>query len=46
MKRFRCNKCNYEFYPRAKDKEEAPFRCPYCGKEGSVVEKRHILEEI
>jgi DNA-directed RNA polymerase subunit RPC12/RpoP len=43
---FKCTKCKYEFKPRGKDKQEPPKRCPYCGTEGSVTEKRHILEEI
>ena len=31
MTEFQCNSCAYRF-----DSERAPFRCPFCGKEGSV----------
>ncbi len=31
MPKFQCEKCSYEF-----DKDEAPSKCPYCDKEGSI----------
>lgn len=44
--KFRCTKCKYEFFPLNKDRT-APFaRCPYCGTEGTIVEKKHVLSEL
>lgn len=40
-----CSKCGYTFFPRG-DKDEVPFRCPYCSEEGAVSEIKHILEEL
>jgi len=44
-RKLHCSKCGYTFYPRG-SKEEVPFRCPYCGKEGTLSEVKHVLEEI
>lgn len=44
-KKLYCSKCGYTFYPRA-EKQEIPFRCPYCSEEGTVSEVKHILEQI
>ncbi|MBW2992737.1 hypothetical protein KY345_05980 [Candidatus Woesearchaeota archaeon] len=44
-KKLYCRKCGYRFYPRG-DKGEIPFRCPYCSREGTVSEVKHILEEL
>lgn len=44
--KFRCSKCKYEFEPWKKGRTKPFTRCPYCGTEGTVVEKKHILEEM
>ncbi|MBU0616011.1 MAG: hypothetical protein KJ601_08035 [Nanoarchaeota archaeon] len=41
--KLKCAKCNYRF-----EKEEIPFRCPYCAKEGAVTMQetaQDILDE-
>lgn len=44
--KFKCTKCKYEFLPWKEGRTKPFKRCPYCGTEGSVVEKKHILEEL
>ncbi|MBW3014862.1 rubredoxin [Candidatus Woesearchaeota archaeon] len=46
MVKFRCTKCNFVIEPLKKDRKEPFHRCPYCGTEGTMKVKRHILEEI
>lgn len=44
-KKLKCSKCGYSFFPRT-EKEEIPFRCPYCSTKGSVSVAKHIVEEL
>ena len=46
MVKFKCSKCNFEMEPYNKDRDKPFFRCPYCGVEGSMAVKKHILEEL
>lgn len=46
MVKFKCSKCNFEIEPYKKDRNKPFFRCPYCGTEGSMSVKKHILEEL
>ncbi|MBW3003882.1 hypothetical protein KY328_04205 [Candidatus Woesearchaeota archaeon] len=46
MVKFRCTKCNFEMEPYDKTKKQPFDQCPYCGRKGTMVIKRHILEEI
>lgn len=44
--KFVCKDCNFEFKPRNAERTEPPKRCPYCGRDGGVTVKKHVLEEI
>ena len=44
--KFKCAKCSYVFEPWKKGRTKPFTRCPYCGTEGSVTEKKHVLEEL
>jgi predicted RNA-binding Zn-ribbon protein involved in translation (DUF1610 family) len=46
MVKFRCTKCNFEMEPYNKERTVPFKRCPYCGKEGTMSIKRHIIEDI
>jgi predicted Zn-ribbon and HTH transcriptional regulator len=46
MVKFRCMKCGFEIEPYNKDRTKPFTRCPYCGTEGSMSIKKHILEEL
>ena len=39
--KFRCTKCNYQF-----EKDKFPLRCPYCGKNDSVVKEKSAQDII
>jgi predicted Zn-ribbon and HTH transcriptional regulator len=44
-KKLKCKKCGYSFHLKG-DSNDIPFRCPYCAKEGTIIESRHILEDL
>jgi len=46
MVKFRCKKCRFEIEPLKKDRTKPFNKCPYCGAEGTMDIKKHILEEI
>lgn len=46
MVKFRCTSCNFETEPYNKDRSKPFARCPYCGKEGTMIVKKHILDEL
>ncbi|NOZ80914.1 MAG: hypothetical protein GXP63_04535 [DPANN group archaeon] len=44
MTKFVCKGCGYKV-----DKEKAPARCSYCGKDGSLIREKSaqdILDEV
>lgn len=43
-KKLYCTECGYKFVPKSKHK-----RCPYCGKEGSLIKaptSQDIIDEV
>ncbi len=44
--KFRCSKCKYECFPWKEGRTKPFSRCPYCGTEGTLIEKKHVLEEL
>ena len=46
MVKFRCSKCGFEIEPYNKERTRPFAKCPYCGTEGTMGIKKHILEEL
>jgi len=46
MVKFKCGKCGFEMQPLKRERTDPFARCPYCGTDGTMGVRKHILEEL